>query len=312
MKKNNWFNILKWIWVVSVIAAAVWYFAANLSDIRNYLSTIRISRLAFSLLLLMLAKLLTADLTFISLRIVSQSVPFTDAFSITSITQLGKYLPGGVWHFAGKFAVYQARGMSAKDAARPMVIEIIWLIASAAIAGVSVLLLSQSTLPCHYLSFLCARTNKIFLLLLLAFLWIITVYLVIRVIFKATISPALHLRLCVELLIIWFLFGCSFWLIFPPNPEPDFFLQAVSAFSLSWALGYVAIFAPGGIGIREAALALLMAPFFQPQTTAVFATIHRLLWVITEILLALLSMALFGLPIGINMSAKSSDNKVSD
>jgi glycosyltransferase 2 family protein len=304
MKKAIWLNILKWIWFTAVIAAAVWYFSANFSDIRSYLSTIRISRVIIAVLLLISAKFLTADLTYVSLKICSQTMPFREAFTITSITQLGKYLPGGVWHFAGKFGVYQTQGMSAKEAARPMIIENLWLIASAVIAGISTVLLSQSAFPCHTIPFLCSRTNAILLFLFLLLFWIIAAYLIVRLIFRTSLSPMLHLRLSIEQLSIWFLFGCSFWLIFPHNTDLDFFLQAISAFSLSWALGYISFFAPGGIGIREATMILFLASFFPSESIAVFATIHRLLWVITEILLAVFSMALFGFPIGMNQSDK--------
>lgn len=307
MKKKKWLNILKWLWLVIVAAAAGWYFIGNFRDIRDNISSIRITRLLLSLLILLIAKLLTADLTYHSLKITTHPFSFIEAFSITSITQLGKYIPGGIWHFAGKFGIYKTRGISAKAAAIPIIIENLWLIASALITGLLSLLLSRSTLPCRYLPFPCTNLNKLISILVLVLLWVFAVYIALRVIFQTAISPWLHLRLSIQQLIIWCLFGCSFWLIFPKNPEIDFLLQAVSAFSLSWALGYVAFFAPGGIGIREAAMTLLLSAFFPPQTAAIYTAIHRLLWVVTEILLALFCMAFYGLPLGLQHTETSTE-----
>jgi hypothetical protein len=308
MKKAVWLNILKWVWLAVVIAAAGWFFSVNFRDIRTYITNISITRLILSLLLLIVAKFLTADLTYYSLTLTGQTVSFKEAFSITSITQLGKYLPGGIWHFAGKFGVYQARGMSAKQAARPIIIENLWLIASALMTGLAALLFSHSPLPCRYIPVFCNRTSGLILIFSSGMIWIFSTYLILRYLIKTTISPLLHFRLCLEQLLIWFLFGCSFWLVYPQNPSLDFLLQAIGAFALSWALGYVVFFAPGGIGIREASMTLLFSSFFLPQTTAIFAAVHRMLWVLTEIFLALLCMAVFGLPLGLDQPDKPSQN----
>ena len=62
-----------------------------------------------------------------------------------------------------------------------------------------------------------------------------------------------------ELIFIWLAFGLSFWLVFPP--DAGYLAQVVGAFSLSWLAGYVAFFAPGGIGVREVLLAVLLGAF---------------------------------------------------
>lgn len=309
MKNKKWLNQLKWLWFAVVIAAAGWYFAINFSEMRVYLASIHIGRILISILLLLIAKFMTADLTFYSLRITSHPITFQDAFSITAITQLGKYLPGGLWHFAGKFGVYKARGASTKGAARPMIIENLWLITSAILTGIITLLISTSPLPCQLIPLLCSITNQVILSVSLLLVWMIAAFIVEQKVLKARFSPALHLRLSIEQIIIWLLFGTSFWLVFPRNTNINFFLQAVSAFSLSWAAGYAAFFAPGGIGIREASMTLLLAAFFPPETTAIYAAIHRLLWVVVEILLALLCMGLFGLPLGLEQASTQSDDQ---
>jgi hypothetical protein len=74
--------------------------------------------------------------------------------------------------------------------------------------------------------------------------------------------------------------------------------QVTGAFSLSWLAGYVAVFAPGGIGVREVLLAVLLGAFFKSGEVAIYASIHRLLWVLAEVFLGGLSALIFGLPAG--------------
>ena len=296
MKIKSILNYLKWIWFAAVVAAASWYVARNFTEIRLYLATIKLPRLAISVLLLLVGKILTADLTFQSLKLVSHPITFKDAFSVTTITQLGKYLPGGIWHFAGKIGIYRARGLTGKNALMPIVIENYWLIASALITGLSALFFSDSLVPCGFWRLLCRNEMKISLLILVVSLWVLLSFLILRFTLSLQITFLTNMRLSLEQFVIWFLFGISFWIVFPAGQNADFLLQAISAFSVSWAAGYIAFFAPGGIGIREASMAILLSIFFTEETIVVYASLHRILWVIVELILAAVSMLLIGLP----------------
>jgi uncharacterized membrane protein YbhN (UPF0104 family) len=59
---------------------------------------------------------------------------------------------------------------------------------------------------------------------------------------------------------VWLLVGASFWLTarafvaVPANDVPRYF----GAFATAWLVGLVAIYAPGGVGVREAVLVGLL------------------------------------------------------
>jgi hypothetical protein len=108
------------------------------------------------------------------------------------------------------------------------------------------------------------------------------------------ITSSDFLLILFEQLATWILFGISYWLVFPP--QSGFLMPMIGAFSLSWVAGYVAFFAPGGIGIREFLLAVILGGFFVSSEVATYATIHRLIWVIIEIVLGAFSAVLIGLP----------------
>ena len=117
-------------------------------------------------------------------------------------------------------------------------------------------------------------------------------------------SVTARLRLVLEKVALWTIFGTSFWLIFPVQSNWMVSLQAISAFSISWLIGYLAFFAPGGIGVREAVMVFILSSFISLESLALYTAIHRLLWVGAEIGLALIAMLLFGLPLGMDASEK--------
>lgn len=293
--RKNILDILKWVWFIAVIIGAGYYFYRNAQDISVYLETISYPRVGLSFLFLLLGKLALSDLTRISLKKSGCSIPYKDALTITSITQLGKYLPGGIWHVAGKIGMYKARKLSTKKTTQAIVFENLWLLSSALVIGATLLLVSSQDILCEFHSLFCSSTINLGILILLPILWIIALVIIDSVFFKDNRYEILDLvKLIFEMFVIWVSFGISFWLVFPL--QNGFMLAITGAFSLSWVAGYVAFFAPGGIGIREYLLTLMLASYFSSGEIAIYATIHRLIWILIEILLGAGSALLFGIP----------------
>jgi uncharacterized membrane protein YbhN (UPF0104 family) len=61
-------------------------------------------------------------------------------------------------------------------------------------------------------------------------------------------------------------------------------------FIIAYQIGYLALFAPGGVGPREIMLQVLMAPFFGPTVAAAIAIAARVWVIIAEGISALLAL----------------------
>jgi hypothetical protein len=293
--RNKILNVLKWVWIVAVILGAGYYFYKNYQKISVYLETISAWRIALSFIFLFLGKFALSDLTRLSLRKIDVDLDYKDALTITSITQLGKYLPGGIWHIAGKFGIYKARKITTKKSTGAIIFENMWLLSSALVIGATCLLISSQDVLCDFNNVFCSSITNRTIMIGLPILWVIVLILVDYFIFKNkryTIKDFLFL--VVEMLVIWVSFGISFWLVFPLHS--GFEMAITGAFSISWVAGYVAFFAPGGIGIREYLLTVILAAYFSSSEVATYAAIHRLIWVIGEIILGAGSALLFGIP----------------
>ena len=296
MNRNKFLNVLKWVWILAVIVGAGWYLFDHFQEISEYLNSMSVFRLMVSFILMLIGKLVISDFTRLSLNQVAWPTSYADALSVTAVTQLGKYLPGGIWHFAGKFGVYKFRGLSIKDATKAMILENLWLFSSAAVVGVFALLYSSGDLACKFLGLLCSRHYQLIAAIGLPIIWIAALLGLERLFYKQVkIQANDFVQVILEQILVWVLFGVSLWFVFPPGG--GFLLQIIGAFSISWIAGYAAFFAPGGIGIREVFLAVLLGTFFSGEVVATYAAIHRLLWVLVEILLGAGSALLFGMPI---------------
>jgi uncharacterized membrane protein YbhN (UPF0104 family) len=83
----------------------------------------------------------------------------------------------------------------------------------------------------------------------------------------------------------WVGYGAAFWLLARAlTPEAGLTLAAaVGVFAGGYLVGLVALFAPGGLGVREAVLVALLAPLVGTSAAVVLAVASRLLLTITEV-----------------------------
>ena len=72
-------------------------------------------------------------------------------------------------------------------------------------------------------------------------------------------------------------------------------LEAMAAVSLSWALGFVILFVPAGLGIREWSLSALLVNFAQlePGIAAMVAVISRVALICAEIVVLLIGLQIY-------------------
>jgi len=195
------------------------------------------------------------------------------ALSIFFRSQLGKYVPGGVWQFAGRAAGLGAVGVPARVAAMSMTVEVA---ASAAAAGIVAVLI---------LPFGVAAFGGVALVLggvAGAWSWRrrrVQARSTVAAVRLAAAAWALPLYAAASLG-----YGVALWLtarslfVVPAGDLPRF----AGAFALAWLAGLAAVFAPGGIGVREAALVALLAPMTGEGRAILVAAASRLLLTLVD------------------------------
>lgn len=140
---------------------------------------------------------------------------------------------------------------------------------------------------------------SLFSLLSLERYWVLAVFVMGGVIFFflwAARSPSFAsflrlvlpgVRVVAVQFVIWVCFGSAFSLIVVSSigwGTTSFYV--IGLYALAYGAGFLAIFAPAGVGVREAVLVLGLAGRMSTEEALVFAALHRMLYLFADFLLA--------------------------
>jgi hypothetical protein len=279
-------------WLLAVLIGGVYYVVKNYVAAVDYLQTIGLPRLVLCLLFILGMRLLHPHLVQRSLALAGWELPFPLVFSIVSISQLGKYLPGGVWQFVARFAAYRQNRLSYRDMGKAFVVENVWLILGSLFVGAAAVFLGRP--PALMQLFGAAFGPGLLPALagLSLLLWALTIGASEYAIRSAGRRPSAAAA-CAQFISqtgMWLLLGLSFACLIQVAADARMWGLLSGAFILSFLAGYVAIFAPGGIGVREYVAVLLLSSLFSGPEIGVAAIVHRLLYTLAELLLAGVSL----------------------
>lgn len=295
MNRKRWLDLAKWAWLVLVFAGVVYYLSGHSASVLAHLRQFSARALVLSFASLIAAKFLLTYLSLWSIEGQAWHPTFGEMFYFNAVTQLAKYLPGGVWHFVGRFGLYRAKGMTNAQSGKTMLAENLWLLLSAACFGVLASLIGGQEQLLAWIKGPVASLATRVLPLLTLFIWIGGLVFIERFAKLAPrYEPAHLVRLLLLQAAIWALIGAGFWVLLPTDWSAGVVGVSLGAFALSWVAGFLVPFAPSGLGVREAALAALLAVYAGAEAIAVYAAVSRIIWVVTELALGLLSGPLFG------------------
>jgi uncharacterized membrane protein YbhN (UPF0104 family) len=199
-------------------------------------------------------------------------VPVRLAISVFFLSQLGKYLPGNVGQFLGRGVLAKSTGIPVGVAVGTAVFEGIWnLVISLTLALLSTWVLwDLATIHTVNPAFGSKAGWLLALALVLPWLSVKVLNTVLPKLSRKVGGgellrlPRLRTSLLVSLLILlnFMLLGFILKLqaeVFFSSPPVDW-LSITLLFSSAWVAGYVIPGAPGGLGVREAMMVVLLSP----------------------------------------------------
>jgi hypothetical protein len=211
-------------------------------------------------------------------------------------SQLGKYLPGSVWQYAGRVGLAHTRGVPMQRALASVVAEVSY--SAIAAAAASSLVLGHVAAAGVLVGFAgLLALAVVFRPSVAAMLARVPLVRSSTRLDRTSLSAALRAGpASVGLyLIVSVLYGVAFWttgralFAIPASDLPRY----IGVFALAWLAGLVAVFAPGGIGVREAVIVALLHSRLGEANAIVLAGASRI--ILTAIDLAA-GAAAFGLP----------------
>lgn len=183
--------------------------------------------------------------------------------------QLGKYIPGSVWQYAGRTALARAHRIPVRPVAISLPVEFVGSMGGAAVLSLLVLgWWGAIGVPVALLA----------------------IALALRVWSDSSGRGARRVALRTTSLYVaaWPLTGISFWLVgraLISAPLRDMAVY-IGAFAVAWAVGVVAVYAPGGLGVREAVLVAILRGRIGSADALVVAAASRAVFAFVDVALA--------------------------
>jgi len=217
-----------------------------------------------------------------------QEVTFCDASYTWLVSNLGKYIPGKIFMFAGRIGLSKIIGIRETICISALTIEHLFMLVATLPFLIALpfgvvqidlkwLVGAMITISCVGLSFLIApkfffqNLNKI----------------LVRIgkqQISANPTRALVVSLLSIYLVIWIFYGLSgAMLIYALELGNDLsLLRIFSSFVAAWVIGFLSFLTPGGLGVREGVLVLMLRPELETSQAILVAIIARISWTIIE------------------------------
>jgi len=223
-------------------------------------------------------------------------ISYSNVFIIYFKSNLGKYLPGKIWQIVGSTYYATTRGVPEGIALSTSLIGQAYsvlsglsLFAVTMIAGLP----GQEAIIGPYLKW--SVVPVLLLLLIVAVKPDLGQPLMNRIMktFKRPQADIhLPIRRALELfaiyLICWFIFGLGLWLFAKALTDTpiSLYIGLTAANAIAVAVGFVALFAPGGLGVREGVMALFLStiPGFPVPLPSAVAIGYRIIITIAEVI----------------------------
>lgn len=275
----------------------------NWASLQNFKLIINIYYLILSLSLYLFSYLIETYIwqVCINKHLGRHELNFFQSIAIVNASGLFKYLPGRIWTFTAQLV-----WLKKYDISKPVILY------------VNLICIAGSIIVTLYLGliYLALYTNlmsiKVIILLFIALILLNAAYITWNSLLmnklivlagrllKKEIQPLNNSKSLV--LFIQFVYMCSWALmgfggyflakgIGLDIPSESMF-AILASMSISWFIGSLAIISPGGLGIREGTMLLMLNKVVNVQTALIFPILSRIMYLVSEALLGLTAFAL--------------------
>jgi uncharacterized membrane protein YbhN (UPF0104 family) len=240
------------------------------------------------------------------LRHSGSTVSYPGLFKIWFFANLGRYLPGKVWQFLGMVYMLEKRGVPPRNTFSTVVL-------AQSFSVMSGLLLAFVFLGVNLYSQFLSDNPGLMVVIAIFFLAVVAFACYPRLLQRLvnfglgilkrekisldiTRKDVIIYVLCYS--VSWLLFGLAFLVFIKAMAQASLSMypSLTGAFAFSVNIGFLVLFVPGGIGVREGLLVLLLSslfPGFFPVPVATLISLLARLWVtVAELLCVLIAVPL--------------------
>ena len=217
-------------------------------------------------------------------------LPIRAAFAVYAVSQLGKYIPGGVWNIAAAAELGAGHRVPRRLVVSASLIATVVTVVSGFAVGALTFALSPEV----------ARTwwwTALFAIPLAATLFPPLLNRVIALAFRVTgreplargVSSGGLAGATALTVAAWIAAGAQLWIILVSMGMAATVMTAllcIGAAALGWAAGFIVVFAPAGVGVREVIVAVALSGVVDQGTAIAAVVLSRVLLIAADAIAA--------------------------
>jgi len=217
--------------------------------------------------------------------------PRGEAWPVFFVSQLGKYLPGLLWPAVAQMEAGRRWGSRRSVMLAANLLLLAVLASSGVVVGLALLPWSVGLTGVAWWAWVAAGA------LAVVCVWPGLLTQVLDELFRLarrdppslSVPPAAMARAYAWATLVWLLYGVHVAVLVRAvgGSGLDAWAAAAGGMALGWALGLVAVFAPAGLGVREAVITACLAPVVGRAPALAVALASRGLLAVCDVLLAL-------------------------
>lgn len=317
-------KVLRITGAVLVIAAIGYFYSRevekNWALLENFHFVFKPRYLVISLCLYLASYLLETFIWKVGInRHAGHELNFFQSVAVVNTSGLLKYLPGRIWTYTAQLIWLKKYGIS-----KPVILYINFI----CLAGAIIVSLYLGLI---YLMFYSNKINQLIIIISAAVLLVLNIIYVVwnsfflnRILamaarlFNKEIQPFESSRIL--LAFIELVYACSWPLAgfggyflakgIGLHVLPRDIFALLASMSLAWVAGYAALITPGGFGIREGLMLLMLRNLVPAETALIFPILSRLMHLAVEAFLGLLAFS-FGIKYKVFSSTTFPDKTLS-
>lgn len=227
------------------------------------------------------------------LKAVGVKLPFIKNLKIWLLSNATRLLPGGIWQYPSKIVMLEKEGVKRNTSLIAVIMETLFTLSFGSVIVFATLpfwgIPEKFSYLNNFLWLFLASPILAVLMLHPKLVKILVSYLAkirkTKIEFKGVKFSKKDLIVASLLFFLKFLvFGVAFFVLFNiVYPlTPSLFPVLVGTLTLSWIIGFLAVFAPAGLGVTELTLVLLLSPHFPLGVASLMAVVFRVALLLFE------------------------------
>jgi len=296
------FKVIKALLTIAVIVFVIVQLVKNWNSVQAYEWDLDVPLLVASIAAQVVTFVLFSHMVTILFRGFGYEVKLKHAFKIAYIANLGRYVPGRIWPVFTLSYLGKTIKIDEQVSVAAWAVSLIISLPGSILAGLVCIWLVPELQP-HAITAMPVSLGTLALIvgvisaiLVVAPNTSLFIYnLILRLLrmkpVKLRLTFPMALKVFCGYLLCWVVFGLAFWLfLLSIAPDADISpIAAIGVFVISYQIGYLAIFSPGGVGVRELVMTAMLATYVGPIAPAV-AVASRLWNLVSEIIASLVAL----------------------